>query len=180
MYSRLGEEARLVEELGRLEVRQAAVQRLLGQLGNGLQQRQGHLGANDGGGLQQALLLRRQPVDARRQHRLHRGRHLAWSGAAAPGDRRPGSPDQDPGLHQGAHALLQEERDCPRCARSGGCLSGARLGSSPSSACEQLVGALSERDAVVVRLSRKGTSRCASALPKLKAKLIYWKLNWIP
>ena len=35
----LGEQARLVEELGRLQVRQAAVQRRLGQLGNGLQQR---------------------------------------------------------------------------------------------------------------------------------------------
>ena len=31
----LGEEARLVEELGRLEVRQAAMERLLGQLGDG-------------------------------------------------------------------------------------------------------------------------------------------------
>ena len=78
----LGEEARLVEELGGLQVREAAVQRLLGQLGNGLQQRQGHLGANDGGGLEQALLLRRQPVDARRQHRLHRGRHLQAVGRA--------------------------------------------------------------------------------------------------
>ena len=72
----LGEEARLVEELGRLQVRQAAMERLLGQLGNGLQQGQGHLGADDGGGLQQALVLRRQPVDACRQDRLHRRRHL--------------------------------------------------------------------------------------------------------
>ncbi len=41
----VGEEARLIEELRRLEVRQAAMQRLLGQLGHGLQQRHGHLGA---------------------------------------------------------------------------------------------------------------------------------------
>ena len=53
----LREEARLVEELGGLEVRQAAMQRRLGQLGNGLQQGQGHLGANDRGGLEELLLL---------------------------------------------------------------------------------------------------------------------------
>jgi hypothetical protein len=45
------EQARLVEKLGRLEVRQAAMQHRLGQLGNGLQQGQGHLGANDRSGL---------------------------------------------------------------------------------------------------------------------------------
>ena len=39
----LGEQARLVEELGGLEVRQAAVQACLGQLGNGLQEGQGDL-----------------------------------------------------------------------------------------------------------------------------------------
>ena len=37
----LREETRLVQELGRLEVRQAPVQGLLGQLGNGLQQTRG-------------------------------------------------------------------------------------------------------------------------------------------
>ena len=39
----LGEQARLVEELGPLELRQAAVQRLLREVGNGLQQGQGYL-----------------------------------------------------------------------------------------------------------------------------------------
>ena len=53
----LGKEPRLVEKLGRLEVRQAAMQRVLGQLGNGLEQGEGHLGANDGGGLEEALFL---------------------------------------------------------------------------------------------------------------------------
>ena len=79
---RLGEQAGLVQELRRLQVRQAAVQRRLGHVGNGLQQGQGHLRANHRGGLEQPLLLRRQPVDARRQHRLHRGRHLHGSAAA--------------------------------------------------------------------------------------------------
>ena len=104
----LGKQACLVQELGRLQVRQAAVQGLLGQLGNSLQQGQGYLRANDRGGLEEALLLRRQAVDARRQHRLHRGRHLhARRGLCqAIGPRLP---DQHPGLHQGAHALLQEE-----------------------------------------------------------------------
>ena len=49
----LGEEPRLIEELGRLQVGQAAVHRL-GHLGNGLQQGQGHLGANHRGRLQEA------------------------------------------------------------------------------------------------------------------------------
>ena len=53
----LGKEARLVEELGRLEVRQSAMQRVFGQLGNGLEQGEGHLGANHGSGLEEALFL---------------------------------------------------------------------------------------------------------------------------
>ena len=85
------------------------MQRGFGHVGNGLQQRQGHLGANDRGGLEQALLLRRQPVDARRQHRLYRRRHLQARPAAWPDDRPQRSPDQHPGLHQGAHALFQKE-----------------------------------------------------------------------
>src|SRR2546428_8418115 len=47
----VGKETRFVQEFGRLEVRQAAMQRRLGQLGNRVQQRQGYLGANDGGRL---------------------------------------------------------------------------------------------------------------------------------
>ena len=76
---------------------------------NGLEERQGHFGADDRGGLQELLLLRWQPVDARRQHRLHCRRHL---------DTRqrlrqmigPLIADQYLRFHQGAHALLQEER----------------------------------------------------------------------
>src|SRR5262249_16581787 len=44
----LGEQARLIQELRRLQVRQATVQRGFGQLGNGLQQGQGYLGTNHG------------------------------------------------------------------------------------------------------------------------------------
>ena len=118
----LREEARLVEELGRLQMRKARRQPSSGTSAMACRSGQGHLGADDRRGLEQALLLRRQPVDARRQHRLHRGRHLnARQGLRqAIGARRA---DQHPGLHQGAHALLQEEgvalgaRDQERCER---------------------------------------------------------------
>jgi hypothetical protein len=73
---RLGEQAGLIQELRCLEVRQATVQRRLGQFGNGLEQRQGHLGANDSRGLEEPLLLRRQPVNAGGQHGLYCRRHL--------------------------------------------------------------------------------------------------------
>jgi hypothetical protein len=55
----LREEARFVEEFSGLKLPQTPVQRLLGRIGNGVQQGPGHLGANHGGGLQQALVLRR-------------------------------------------------------------------------------------------------------------------------
>ena len=104
----VGEEARLVEELGGLQMGEAQAERLLRHLGNGLEERQGHLRADDRGGLQELFLLRRQPVDARRQDRLHRGRHLDTR-------ERPGQAigplvaDQHLRFHQGAHALLQKE-----------------------------------------------------------------------
>jgi hypothetical protein len=73
---RLGEQTRLIQKLRRLEVRQATVQRCLGHVRNGLEQRQEHLSANNGSRLQEPLRLRRQPVNACSQHRLHRGRYL--------------------------------------------------------------------------------------------------------
>ena len=126
------EQVGLVEELGRLQMRQTHAQRLVRHLGNGLEQRQGHLCANHRRCLQQAFLLRRQAVDTRRQHRLHRGRHL---------DSRQGSgqtigaalPDQHLGLDQRPHAFFQEKWIPPvRSTRSG--VRGARLASLPSTA----------------------------------------------
>src|SRR4029453_5959012 len=104
----LGIEPHLVEELRRLEVGEAAMEVRLRQLSNGLHQRQGHLMADDGGDLEEAFVLWRQPVDTRRQHRMYRGRHLngreglrqaigAWLA------------DQYPRLHEGTDALLQEK-----------------------------------------------------------------------
>ena len=105
---RLGKQAGLVQELRRLEVCQATVQCRFRQVRNGPQQGKGHVHANHRSGLEQVLLLRRQAVDARCQHCLHRGRDL---------NRRqrlrqavcPGFAHQHSGLHQGAHAFLQKE-----------------------------------------------------------------------
>jgi hypothetical protein len=54
-----GKEPYLVQQFCRLEQRQATMQDVLGQLGNGMQQWQGHLGANHGSRLQEPLLLGR-------------------------------------------------------------------------------------------------------------------------
>ena len=70
---RLGDAVGLIEELGRLEVRETLVEGRFRPFGDGLQQRHGYVHANDRGGLQEALGLRRQAVDARGQHRLHGG-----------------------------------------------------------------------------------------------------------
>ena len=105
----LGEQPRLVEELGSLQVYKATVQVRLRHLGNSLQQGQGHLGADDRRGLEHVFLLGRQPVDTGCQHGLHRGGHLnVLEGLEeAIGTRRT---DKHPGLDQGAYALLQKKR----------------------------------------------------------------------
>ena len=55
---RLGEQARLIQELCRLQVRQAAVQGGFGHVRNGLEQGEGHVRANHRSGLEQAFVLR--------------------------------------------------------------------------------------------------------------------------
>ena len=58
--------------------------------------------------MQELFLLRRQPVDARRQDRLHRGRHL--NARERPGQAiGPRLADQPLRFHQGPHALLEKE-----------------------------------------------------------------------
>jgi hypothetical protein len=59
-----------------LEVREATVQLILMYLSNGLQERERHVLADNGGALQYVLLLGRQPIHAGRQDRLHRRGHL--------------------------------------------------------------------------------------------------------
>ena len=53
----LGEQPRLIEKIGGLQMGKAVVEYLLGHFGNGQQERQGDLGANHGSRLQEALLL---------------------------------------------------------------------------------------------------------------------------
>ena len=100
---------RLVEELGGLQAVEPAAERLVRQLGDRLEQRERHVLADDGGDLQQALVLRGEPVDARRQHRLDRGRDLDRLDRL----RQPvpaALPRQRLRLHQRPDRLLQEER----------------------------------------------------------------------
>jgi len=80
----------------------------LRDLGDSLEEHQGHLGTDNRGGVQELFLLRWQPVDARRQDGLHGDRHLHGREGAhhAIGPRLA---HQGAGLHQRPHAFLQEE-----------------------------------------------------------------------
>src|SRR3970282_1251395 len=82
---KLGEEGRLVEELGGLEVAEVATERVLGQLRQGPEDGEGDILADNGRRLKQGLLLRREAVETRRQDRLDRGGNLG-----APERLRPG------------------------------------------------------------------------------------------
>ena len=106
----LGEQARLVEELGGLEAsRDPARSASSGSVGDRLQQRVGHILADDRGRLEQPLVLGGQAVDARREDRLDRRRAPGCVDGRAPGDRRRA---RRPARRSrpGAHALLEEER----------------------------------------------------------------------
>src|SRR5215471_16944541 len=102
------EDARLVQELGGLETTQSPTQVVLGRVRNGLEQREGHILANDRGGLEQTLVLGRQAIDAGGEDGLRRRRDLP--GLRGLGDPvRPTLPDKHLGLDERADALLQEE-----------------------------------------------------------------------
>ena len=98
----------LVKELRGLEMRQRGPHRGLRRVGGGLEQRQGHVLADDGGGLEQALGLGRQAVDARHQDGLHGGGdcQLFDGPGEAIGSALAG---QGRRLYQRPHALLEEE-----------------------------------------------------------------------
>src|SRR5499433_2487019 len=103
------EEARLVEELGGLKMTQSPAQVVLGRVGNGLQQREGHILPDDRGGLEQTLLLGRQAIDAggedglRRRRDLPRLRSLGYSVC-------PTLPDEYLRLDERPHTFFEEER----------------------------------------------------------------------
>jgi hypothetical protein len=67
-------EPRLVEKLGCQEVGERPAKAVFGHVGDGLQERERHVFPDDGGRLEQPLVLGRQPIDARRQDRLSRRR----------------------------------------------------------------------------------------------------------
>ena len=70
------EEARLVEELSRLEAGEPLAKAGLRDVGDGREERDRHGLPDDGSRLQQPLVLGHEPVDPRRQDRLHRRREL--------------------------------------------------------------------------------------------------------
>jgi hypothetical protein len=103
------EKARLVQKLRRLQVREPSADVFLRQVCNGLQERQRHILSDHGGGLEKALVLGRQSVDARGEYGLRRRRDL-------PRVRRlrhsigPPLAEEHRRLHEAPHALFQEER----------------------------------------------------------------------
>ena len=103
------EEARLVQELGRLEVSEPVSKAALEHIDDSLQERERHVLSDDGGRLQQPLVLGGQPVDARRQDRLSRRRDRPYLGRLRHAIGPP-IPNEHLGLHQGLDALLEEER----------------------------------------------------------------------
>ena len=84
-----------------MQVCEAAVERRLGQRGDGLEQRYGHLRADDRSGLEHLLGLGGQPVDAGRQHRPDRVRHLGWEPEVPVLPHRPGQFLQKQGIPGG-------------------------------------------------------------------------------
>ena len=134
------EEAGLVQELRGLQVRESPAESLLGLLGDGLQEGEGDLLTDDRRSLDQAFLLGREPVDPRRQDRLHCRRYL---NARKCGGQAIGTPlaDQGLGFDQRPHALFQEE-GVPLCLVDQAVLEQRERGVGPQEAPEQFLGAL--------------------------------------
>ena len=72
----IGREARLVEELCRIQARESALHVLFSGVRHGVQQREGHVLADDRRRLEQQLVLSREPLDPGRQDHLHGRRDL--------------------------------------------------------------------------------------------------------
>jgi hypothetical protein len=109
----LGKEGRLVDELGRLEPREAVADGVLRYAGDRAEEDERDVLPDDGCRLEQRLVLRSEPVDPGSQDRLYGGRNLDGVersgqpiGAACAGERAR--------LGEGAHALLQEEGNALR------------------------------------------------------------------
>jgi hypothetical protein len=73
---RVRDEGRLVQELGELEAREAIGQGVRGSPGDRREHRDRDVRADDRGDLEEVPVVRGQAVDARREDRLHRPRHV--------------------------------------------------------------------------------------------------------
>jgi hypothetical protein len=76
MRTRIREQPRLVDELGRRQVVEPTTKRRVRELGDRVEERERDIVADDGGDLEEALVLLSKPVDARCQHHLDGGREL--------------------------------------------------------------------------------------------------------
>ena len=104
----IAEGLRFVQKLGGLKPRQRLPEIVLVEIGHRLEDPQRHVLADHRRGLEQALLPRRQAVDAGGQDGVHGGRdpdglqlRIQTVGAAFT--------DERPGLDQGPHTLLEKE-----------------------------------------------------------------------
>ena len=131
----IGKEARFVEELCCLQVRQATVERRFGQLGNSVEKRAGDVLANHGCGLEQVLLRKWEPVDPSCQH-CQDGRWYLNSPKGCYQAIGPPLPNQSVGLDQGLDDLLQEERIALR-PRNQALLERPKAGILPQEVAEQ-------------------------------------------
>ena len=105
----VGEEARLVDKLGRLKVSQLTTERLLVLVRDSLEESEGKVLPDDRGNLEEPLLIGRQAVDARGQDGLHRAGHVDGGQVARQlvGASRA---RQRARLDQRSYTLLEEKR----------------------------------------------------------------------
>src|SRR5215470_9113720 len=102
------EAARLIQELGPLEMTQSLTKVVFGRVGNGLKQRERYILPDHRGGLEQTLFFGGQAIDAGGEDRLRRRWDLPrLRGLGYP--VCPPLPNEHLGLHERPHTLLQEE-----------------------------------------------------------------------
>ena len=136
----VGNRARLVEKLGRLQLLQPRVKLRFALVGDDPEHVQRDGRTDDGGRFQQPLVLIGQAVDARGENRLHGGRH------PDPLDRLShpvGAPlaGEASGLHQAPHAFFDEERIASG-VRQQESFQDLERGVRPEQVVEELVGVL--------------------------------------
>src|SRR5262249_21002156 len=105
----LRKQARLVEKLRGLQMGECPTQSLLGECGDGLQQREGDVLANDRRTLQERLLFGREPVYPGGEDRLDCSGYLQGHECLCQAIG-PQLAHQDLTLHKGLDTLFQEER----------------------------------------------------------------------